>query len=120
MSFCHKINEMIIIIIIIILIIIIIRRRRRRRRRRMRRRRNEERWRKSGLLYIIMCLQMRMEGWYEDDLHGSAQVCRCKAFPSHGLLCHTNFMSWGTVPLLFIHSCINICLVYSRVVLPIE
>jgi hypothetical protein len=103
-----------------IIIIIIIRRRRiRRRRRRRRRRRNEERWPKSGLLYIIMCLHVRMEGWYEDDLHGTAQACRCKTFPSHGLLCHTNFMSWGTARLLCVHNCINMCLVYSLVELPI-
>ena len=49
---------------------------------------NEERQPESGLLYIIMCLRMLMEGWYEDDLHGPAHAFKYKAFPSHGLLCH--------------------------------
>ena len=54
---------------------------------------SEGRQPESGLLYVIMCLRMLMGGWYEDDLHGTAQVFRCKAFPSHGLLCHTSSMN---------------------------
>jgi len=69
---------MLLLLLLLLLIIIII---------------SEERQPKSGLLYFIMCLRMRMEGWYEDDLHGTAQVFRCRALPSKGLLCHTNFMS---------------------------
>jgi hypothetical protein len=53
---------------------------------------SEERQPESGLLYFIMCLRMLMGGWYEDDLHGTAHAFGCKAFPSHGLLCHTNYM----------------------------
>ena len=90
--FGHKINETIIIIIIIIIIISL------------------ERQPKSGLLCIIMCWRVRMEGWYEDDFRGTAQAFRCKALPSHGLLCHMNLMRRDTARLLCVHKCINICL----------
>jgi len=65
-----------------------------------------------------MCLRMRMEVWYEDNLHGIVQAFRCTALPSHGLLCLMNLMRWDAARLLWVHKCINICLFYSRVWLP--